>query len=126
MHELIVDHLLGILKDPLSDFAGVDSLALLSNPGRISSLLLIKLGSLLHSNHLLSLAFGLDVCLGFLAFDNVKFPLLLLDFALHISFLLRRLLLKLNFVVTLLFYFLHHCDLLRLHFINLRLHGFCL
>ena len=124
LHELIVSHFICIFEDPLSDFFRVDFLALLADLGCISSFLLVKLGSFLHGDNFLVLTLRLDVCLRFLTLHLIKFSLLLLNFAFHISFFFGSLLQKLSLVVALFLNPLHHRDLLRFHLLDLGLHRF--
>ena len=122
LQELIVNHLFSVLEDPLTDFARVDLLCLLSHFCRVVLLLLVHLGALLHCHDFLMLAFGLDIGLVFLSFDSVELFLLPSNLALEISPFFGLLLLDSSPIFSLLFDLLHHGHFLRLHLANLLFH----
>lgn len=122
LHELVVDHFVGVLKDPLPDLPCVDLLALLSNFGGVFALLLIGLGPLLHRYHFFVLTLRLNVSFVLFALHDIELSLLLLDLPLKVGLLLCLLLLELGSVVVLLFKLLHHLNFRSFHALQLLLH----
>lgn len=122
LHELVVDHLLGVLKYPFPDCGSVDALRLLALLRRIRLLLLVRPCTSLHGDNLFVLPLRLDVRLVLLTLHYIELTLLSCKLPLHFGFLFGLLFLNLSSVLRLLLDPLHHGDFLSLHLADLMLH----
>ena len=75
LKELVVDHLLCVVEDPLPDLVHINLLCLLPCLGCIFLLLFVDLGSLLHSVDFLLLTLHEDVLLPVVSLKGVHLTL---------------------------------------------------
>jgi hypothetical protein len=118
LQELIIDHLLSVLYDPLLDLAHINLFTLLPRLGRICPLLLIQLSTLLHSNQLFLLPFHIYFLLAIFSFQRIVLPLCFQNGPLVICYFFSPLLFQVCQIRALFLYFLHHCHFLGLHFVD--------
>ena len=119
---MIVDHLLSVLNDPLTNLASVNLLVFLACLRCISLLLLVHSLPFLHGRELFSLALCLYIGLILLSLDCVQLSLLSRNLALQVRLLFSTGFLYFSTILSLLFNLLHHGDLLGLHLADFLLH----
>ena len=123
LKELIVNHFVSVIEDPLSDLVHIYLFGLLSSLSCILLLLFIEFDSFLHCIQLLLLPLHEYILLAVVTLEGIHLTLLLQYLLLVVSHFLGSLFLKFTVILALFLNLLHHSDFLCLHLLNLSIQG---